>query len=185
MRIVDVRAYVIEEPVRRRRHWAHGLPPEPEVNELCWLQIVTDEGVDGWALSDHGHIVADVTRRCLVDAVKGEDPLLKERLWRKIWDIDRVEELPIYALGLVDVALWDLTGKVAGLPLYRLLGERAIGAPLTRRPPRGRRTRSTCDAPSNASRSGIERSRSTPGGTSVQMHAWRRRSVTTWAPTSS
>ncbi len=122
MRIVDVKAYVIEEPVRRRRHWAHGLPPDPAVNELCWLQVVTDEGFDGWALSDHGHIVADVTRRCLVDAVKGEDPLLKERLWRKIWDIDRAEELPIYALGLLDVALWDITGKVAGLPLYRLLG---------------------------------------------------------------
>jgi L-alanine-DL-glutamate epimerase-like enolase superfamily enzyme len=122
MRIVDVKAYVIEAPVRRRRHWAHGLPPDPLVNELCWLQVVTDEGVDGWALSDHGHIVADVTRRCLVGAVKGEDPLLKERLWRKIWDVDRAEELPIYVLGLLDVALWDITGKVAGLPLYQLLG---------------------------------------------------------------
>jgi L-alanine-DL-glutamate epimerase-like enolase superfamily enzyme len=122
MRIVDVKAYVVEERVRRRRHWAAGLPGDPEVNELCWLRVVTDEGIDGWALSDHGHIVADVVRRCLVGAVKGEDPLLKERLWRRVWDIDRGEELPIYALGLLDVALWDITGKVADMPLYRLLG---------------------------------------------------------------
>ena len=107
---------------RRRRHWARACPPIRRSNELCWLRVVTDEGIDGWALSDHGHIVADVTRRCLVDAVKGEDPLLKERLWRRVWDIDRAEELPIYALGLLDVALWDITGKVAGMPLYRLLG---------------------------------------------------------------
>jgi L-alanine-DL-glutamate epimerase-like enolase superfamily enzyme len=122
MRIVDVKAYVIEERVRRRRQWAYGLPGDPEVNELCWLRVVTDDGVDGWALSDHGHVVADVVRRCLVDAVEGEDPLLKERLWRRVWDVDRAEELPIYALGLLDVALWDITGKVAGMPLYRLLG---------------------------------------------------------------
>lgn len=122
MRIVDVKAYVIEETVKRRRHWARGLPADPETVELCWLRVITDEGVDGWARSDHGHIVADLTRRWFRDTLKGEDPLLKERLWRKIWDIDRAEELPIYALGLVDTALWDITAKVAGMPLYRLLG---------------------------------------------------------------
>ena len=36
--------------------------------------------------------------------------------------IDRIEELPIYALGTVDVALWDLTAKIAGLPLYTVIG---------------------------------------------------------------
>jgi L-alanine-DL-glutamate epimerase-like enolase superfamily enzyme len=122
MRIVDVKTYVLEEPVRRRRHWARGLPPDPEVVETCWLRVLTDEGVDGWARSDHGSIVADLTRRWFLELCKGEDPLLKERLWRKVWDVDRAEEIPIYALGLIDTALWDLTGKVAGLPLYQLLG---------------------------------------------------------------
>jgi L-alanine-DL-glutamate epimerase-like enolase superfamily enzyme len=122
MRIVDVKAYVLEQPIARRRHWARGLPADPEVVELCWLRVRTDEGIDGWALSDHGHIVADLTRRWFIDAAKGEDPLLKERLWRRVWDIDRAEELPIYSLGLLDTALWDITGKVAGMPLYQLLG---------------------------------------------------------------
>ena len=43
------------------------------------------------------------------------------RRYEIIWEIDRTEEFPLYALGLVDVALWDLAAKAA-LPLWQLLG---------------------------------------------------------------
>ena len=64
----------------------------------------------------------DLIDRRLRDVLVGRDPLLKEDLWERVWEIDRIEELPIYALGALDIALWDLTAKVAGLPLYKVIG---------------------------------------------------------------
>ena len=39
-----------------------------------------------------------------------------------MWELDRIEEFPIYTLGIVDVALWDLAGKILQVPTYELLG---------------------------------------------------------------
>jgi L-alanine-DL-glutamate epimerase-like enolase superfamily enzyme len=86
------------------------------------LRITTDDGVEGIATCSRGKILADLVERRLRSELVGQDPLQKEWLWHRIWEIDRIEELPLYVLGLVDVALWDITGKVAGLPVYTLLG---------------------------------------------------------------
>ena len=66
--------------------------------------------------------MVDLIDRRLRGMLIGQDPLLKEHLWREVWEIDRVEELPLYALGTIDIALWDLTAKLAGLPLYKVIG---------------------------------------------------------------
>ena len=47
-------------------------------------------------------------------ASKPADPLMREWLWHRMWELDRIVEFPIYVLGPVDVALWDLAGKAAG-----------------------------------------------------------------------
>jgi len=55
----------------------------------------------------------------------GEDPLQVERLWDKMYRGDRgVRRVGIagMALSALDIALWDLAGKAAGLPLYKLWG---------------------------------------------------------------
>jgi L-alanine-DL-glutamate epimerase-like enolase superfamily enzyme len=39
-----------------------------------------------------------------------------------MWELDRIEEFPLYVQGVVDDALWDLAGKVAGLPVHELIG---------------------------------------------------------------
>ncbi|MCS7224631.1 MAG: racemase [Armatimonadetes bacterium] len=122
MRITDVRAYVIEVETKRFFRWRHGLPGSEAKAEVCWLHILTDEGVDGLAASGHGFIVADTVRRRLKEALIGKNPLQKEEIWHLLWEIDRIEEFPIYAFGLTDIALWDITAKVAGLPLYQILG---------------------------------------------------------------
>ena len=122
MRIIEVEAY----PVRRRLptpfFWRQGLVGSGEWFEQTWLRVVTDEGVEGYGAIDRAAIGVDLVERRLRPLLLGLDPLQKELAWHLIWELDRVEELPLYALGAVDVALWDITAKVAGLPLCQLLG---------------------------------------------------------------
>ena len=52
--------------------------------------------------------------------VLGQDPLDRERLFQRCWRA--AAQTTLRAIGAVDVALWDLAGKVAKLPIHRLLG---------------------------------------------------------------
>ncbi|WP_200829903.1 enolase C-terminal domain-like protein [Microbacterium sp. SLBN-154] len=88
----------------------------------AWLEIRTIEGLRGFAYAHRGLIIRDLIDRRLRQELVGKDALARELLWHRLWELDRVEEFPIYTIGIVDVALWDLAGKAAGLPLYRLLG---------------------------------------------------------------
>ena len=102
--------------------WRDGLPGSEPETEAAWLVIRTDEGVTGLSFAPRGIIVEDyVTRRLRADLV-GQDPLAREYLWHRVWELDRIERFPPTIHGLVDVALWDLAAKAADLPLYRLLG---------------------------------------------------------------
>src|SRR6201999_928266 len=49
-------------------------------------------------------------------------PLQRECLWHRVWELDRIHELPLPTLGLIDIALWDLAGRLARLPVWRVLG---------------------------------------------------------------
>jgi L-alanine-DL-glutamate epimerase-like enolase superfamily enzyme len=122
MKIVDVKAYMIETPTQHHFVWRKGLPGTPPTSSTTWLRLITDQGIDGWSPMPRGEIGMDLIRRRLRDLLIGRDPLQKELLWHEVWELDRIEEFPMYALGTVDVALWDITAKAAGLPLYQLLG---------------------------------------------------------------
>ena len=51
----------------------------------------------------------------------GEDPLFVERLWDRMYRADRGikrQGVAAYAISALDIGLWDIAGKAAGLPLY-------------------------------------------------------------------
>jgi L-alanine-DL-glutamate epimerase-like enolase superfamily enzyme len=122
MKIVAVDTEIIEKPIEHPYVWRQGLPPSPPMTWQTKITIRTDDGVTGEAFAPRGTIMVDLIDRRLRGILLGQDPLLKEKLWREVWEIDRIEELPIYALGTIDIALWDLTAKLAGLPLYKVIG---------------------------------------------------------------
>jgi L-alanine-DL-glutamate epimerase-like enolase superfamily enzyme len=122
VKITGVEVEVREVPVKHVFRWRAGLPGSGTTRIESRLQIQTDEGVTGVAYGARGAIIVDLFARRLREMLIGRDPLLKEDLWERVWEVDRIEEMPIYALGLADIALWDLTAKVAGLPLYQVIG---------------------------------------------------------------
>ena len=75
-------------------------------------------GAEGVALAPRrgaGRILERHRRpRVLRDELVGADAAAREWLWHRMWELDRTEELPLYILGLVDTALWDLAGRVGG-----------------------------------------------------------------------
>jgi L-alanine-DL-glutamate epimerase-like enolase superfamily enzyme len=88
------------------------------------LRIHTDEGVEGINfLSRPGpgpDAIAQQIVRFLKPILVGRDPLDIGAHWARMGRLNRFVD-PI-AVGTVDVALWDIAGKVAGLPIHRLLG---------------------------------------------------------------
>ena len=90
------------------------------------LKVVTDEGIHGWGevYSTGPDLSALPIADYLLELVRGEDPLRIEYLMLKIHQQFR---FPAGGVGLAtisafDHALWDISGKAAGLPVYRLLG---------------------------------------------------------------
>jgi L-alanine-DL-glutamate epimerase-like enolase superfamily enzyme len=122
VKITAVNVEVTEQPVRHQFRWRAGLPGSGTSHDNARLTIETDEGITGEARMNRGKIVADLVDRRLREMLVGCDPLLKEDLWERAWEVDRIEEFPIYFLGLADIALWDITAKAAGLPLYKVIG---------------------------------------------------------------
>jgi L-alanine-DL-glutamate epimerase-like enolase superfamily enzyme len=134
MRITHVESHRVRVPGANPPFaWRRGLAGGPPAGEGAVLRIVTDDGVEGVALAPRrgaGPILEDIVDRVLRDELVGADPLQREWLWHRMWELDRTEELPIYVFGLVDTALWDLAGRHAGQPVHELLGgfRRAIPA---------------------------------------------------------
>lgn len=89
------------------------------------LQVNTDEGITGIA---EGSRNLTVFKAYLEDLVKpllvGTDPCSPRKIWEllSLGDGQYATRLPTSIVGAIDVALWDITAKVAGMPLYQLLG---------------------------------------------------------------
>jgi L-alanine-DL-glutamate epimerase-like enolase superfamily enzyme len=88
------------------------------------LRIETDEGIEGNSfLSSPGpgpEMVAQQIVRTIKPLLVGQDPLDVGVHWQRMHRVSR--NVDPFAIGVVDVALWDIVGKVAGLPVHRLLG---------------------------------------------------------------
>jgi galactonate dehydratase len=93
-----------------------------------WLfvKVSTDEGLYGWGEGSlHGAIESvDKAIHELSAVLIGQDPAGVERHWQRMYHAWRWRSGPtlMTAMGVLDIALWDLEGKRLGVPVYRLLG---------------------------------------------------------------
>src|SRR5882762_7630609 len=109
--------------------------PKPMVlqspqHKLVVAQIATDEEPRGlgYSLVFNGggaEAVHTYLETRLKPALIGEDPLYVERLWEKMFRVDmgiKKQGIAGYALSALDIGLWDIAGKLAKRPLYKLWG---------------------------------------------------------------
>src|SRR3954470_18995407 len=123
MKIVDVQVTVYGQPMSPLHVGKFGGVQQ----EIALVTVVTDEGIVGYGSArsqggTSGRVIGEAVLKTVRPRLLGEDALDRERLWQRLWALDRGGDLPVFSTSAVDVALWDIAGKAAGLPLWKLLG---------------------------------------------------------------
>ena len=123
MKFKDIRTIALSYPCDPPYGCAGGMQAR---RGALLVEIETDGGVTGIGEAGlGGGATAAVIERDLKPLLLGEDPLLIEGLWQKMFARTRQygrRGVVMHAISGIDIALWDLAGKVARLPVYRLLG---------------------------------------------------------------
>jgi D-galactarolactone cycloisomerase len=92
------------------------------------VQVETDEGVSGiGSSSGNGELIEVIVAKVLKPLLIGMDPTAIDEIWDKAYFRGGHKEfgtrgIGVVALSGIDVALWDILGKVRGVPVYQLLG---------------------------------------------------------------
>jgi len=96
------------------------------VNAKVFLKLETNHGVTGWGEIDQLEPrVAAALAESLFVLLDGENPTRIEYLWQKVYRSHRDMRggpFMTHTLAGIDMALWDITGKLWGVPVHRLLG---------------------------------------------------------------
>ncbi len=95
------------------------------------VEVRTDDGLTGWGeCFGPGNVALAnkaIVEQVIQPMILGRDPRDREVIWHEVYNLLRdhgQKGMPIQALSGVDIALWDIAGKHAGEPLWRLLGGR-------------------------------------------------------------
>jgi L-alanine-DL-glutamate epimerase-like enolase superfamily enzyme len=95
------------------------------------LRLLTNAGITGWGSSSFGMIAGGprVVQTILEHEVRpiiiGQDPAFPKKIRADLWwalEYQGVQGLTQFAMSVVDIAVWDILGKAAGLPVYKMLG---------------------------------------------------------------
>ena len=104
----------------------HGINVHVGSIQYLWVRIHTDEGIIGLGESyPNAEAEAAIVHSRLAAVLLGRDPGAIDRLWAEMFlavSYSGWAGAEMRALSAVDIALWDLLGKVTNQPIYKLLG---------------------------------------------------------------
>ena len=107
-------------------HLRRGITVHAGPIQWLWVRIHTDSGLTGLGETyPHPEAEKAVVHRSLAPVLLGRDPSQIDRLWADMLQAVSFSGwagAEMRAISAVDIALWDLAGKVANLPVYQLLG---------------------------------------------------------------
>jgi len=131
-KIKEIEFSILTAPDEKRPHWV-SLFKVPSANELL-VRMRTEDGVEGFGLATSYTDITplvNVVKGGLSDEILGMDALSPEGLYEKLFGLTFSRkaaenswgrEALIRISSAVDIACWDIMGKMANLPLYRLFG---------------------------------------------------------------
>ncbi len=124
MKISRIEAYVVEQRLDRPFYFSQF---EFQTRQICLVKIVAEDGTYGWGEGYGPATVVKAGIEFLAPLVSGEDPLQVEAIWSKMHlrSLDYARRgVLVAAISAIDIALWDLRGKLLGQPVSVLLGGR-------------------------------------------------------------
>ena len=95
------------------------------------LRLKTDAGITGWAYSSFGmiagapRVVQSIIENEMKPVLIGKDPAFPKKIRADLWralEYQGVQGITQFAMSAVDIAVWDILGKAAGMPVYKMLG---------------------------------------------------------------
>ena len=113
--IQSIQAFALRAPLTESYGWARG---KVSVREALLVRLVADDGTEGWGeCAGPPAVLAPAVSAFFGPHLLGQDPLATDPLWDRLWQA----ALPygrrgvlIGALSGIDMALWDLKGKLLG-----------------------------------------------------------------------
>jgi len=94
--------------------------------DRVFLKLKTNHGIDGWG--EIKGIVPQVAKtlvESMFELLEGQNPTRIEHLWQSLYRAERNQRggaFMMHCIAGIDMALWDITGKLHGVPVYSLLG---------------------------------------------------------------
>jgi L-alanine-DL-glutamate epimerase-like enolase superfamily enzyme len=100
-------------------------------NGAVVLRLLTDAGITGWASSSFAtiagapRVVQTILEQETKPVLMGQDPAFPKKIRADLWkalEYQGMQGITQIALSAIDIAVWDILGKAAGLPVYKMLG---------------------------------------------------------------
>ena len=95
------------------------------------VEVESASGMIGIATTNGGVVAASIIELHLADMVEGESPFAHGRVWDRMFRSTMAygrKGVVMHAISAVDLAVWDLHGKLTGMPVWALLGGKALEA---------------------------------------------------------
>lgn len=102
----------------------HGHPGPVSTVKSALLEITCDDGATGQVVVRTTDVTDDILDSFVRPVLLGKDPMRTDHLWQSLYKWQRLSAGRLHdrVLAAVDLALWDLVGKVCGQPVWKLIG---------------------------------------------------------------
>jgi L-alanine-DL-glutamate epimerase-like enolase superfamily enzyme len=125
MKIIDVKVTVWEwKDIPPTRYTSRASSSGSRTAQMALVRIITESGLEGHAFLGSALSALGTDAQLIIQRYKpmlvGQDALARERIWQQMagWAMGSVMRV----IGAIDVALWDVAAKAAGVPVHRLMG---------------------------------------------------------------